>query len=481
MPPKKAGLPSKTRVQKKKAAEEEVHVDSSEAAAAEKPAAGATARRSRRSPTRLPPDLSIQVEVHAADSDESAPPADPAAGTAADETSEEDPRPVGKGKGKSKGKTIAKRNFSLEAKVEEDLMEWMAEHDEVWRRGHRLYKTRKQIWAAKADEMGLPLEHIMGWWKSIKDWYVRLTRNKSGQAAKKYTDREKFIVDSLQFYQTQLPSTKSEPMKNLALTSSQATTSRVSDSEADSDQPASQLEEDDLETVERESAKAAQTSSQTSRMNSKKRRKKEVDQEEEWMKELRETMKANQQLLSQLIEEKPAASEREAFIKYVADSLRAAPVDEYKEMRMKICTLIDFQKDAPEPARPPHAVSAHPVIHQHEIYQQYQQQQPVEQYQQYQQQQPVQQYQQQPVQQYHQQQVQQYQQQSQSQMPSTSSGERLSAGSLTQLFSSSQDVLDGSLNLSSFNVDSQLLGSGSRRTSGQSLNTPPAPRQQDQD
>ena len=210
MPPKKAGLPSKTRVQKKKALEEEVHVDPSEAAGAEKPAAGADARRSRRSPTPPPPDLSIQVEVHAADSGESAPPADPAAGTAADETSEEDPRTVGKGKGKSKGKAIAKRNLSFEAKMEEDLMEWMAEHDEVWRWGHHLYKTRKQIWAAKTDEMGLPLEHIMGWWKSIKHWYVRLTKNKSGQAAKKYTDREKFIVDSLQFYQTQLPSTKSE-------------------------------------------------------------------------------------------------------------------------------------------------------------------------------------------------------------------------------------------------------------------------------
>ena len=120
MPPKKARLPSKTRVQKKKAAEEEVHVDPSEAAAAEKPADVAAARRSRKSSTPPPPDLSIQVEVHAA-------------------TSEEDPRPVGK------GKAIAKRNFSLEAKVGEDLMEWMAEHDEVWRRGHRLYKTRKQI------------------------------------------------------------------------------------------------------------------------------------------------------------------------------------------------------------------------------------------------------------------------------------------------------------------------------------------------
>jgi hypothetical protein len=60
------------------------------------------------------------VEVHAADSDESALPADPAA---ADETFEEDPRPGGNGKGKSKRKAITKRDFSLEAKVEENLLE----------------------------------------------------------------------------------------------------------------------------------------------------------------------------------------------------------------------------------------------------------------------------------------------------------------------------------------------------------------------
>lgn len=89
----------------------------------------------------------------------------------------------------------------------------------------------------------------MGWWKFIKDWYVRFTKKKYVQAPKKYTDRE-----VLQFYQTQLPSIKSEPMKNFALTLSHGSTTRISDSEADSNQPASQLEENDMETVERESA-----------------------------------------------------------------------------------------------------------------------------------------------------------------------------------------------------------------------------------
>lgn len=478
MPPRKGHQPSKTRVQKKKAPaapEEEVPVD-----LPQREAAG-DEEAPRRSPRPPPPDLEIQVEVHAAD--ESAPTAAAGDQAAAVDESEEDARPVGKGKGKSKGKAIAKRDYSLEAEIEEGLLEWMAEHDEVWRRGHRLYKKRREIWAAKANELGLTVDHIMGWWKSLKDWYVRLSKVKSGQAAKKYTDREQYIINSLQFYKTQLPSTKSEPMMSLPLTSTQA--SRVSDSEPDSDQERAPTPlDEDLEAVERTSAEVAQSSSQTSSRQLKKRRKREVDHEEEWMKELRETMKANQQLLSQLIQEKPVQSEREAFIKYVADSLRAAPAEHYKQMKTKICAMIDSQDPAPapEPARPAQPTSATPVLHQHQIYQQYQQQPFQQQPQQYQQQQPVQQYQQQqPVQQFQQPQ----QSQSQSQSNSTASGERWSAGSFTQLLQTSQEVLDGSLNLSPFSVDSQLLGGpGSNRRSSsqsQSLNTPPAPKPQRDD
>lgn len=472
MPPKKGRQPSKTRIQKKTKAPEE------DQAHEEAP---------RRSPT--PPPLEIQVEVHAADDSRptAAAAGDQAAAVddqaAAVDESEEDARPVGKGKGKSKGKAIAKHDYSLEAEVEASVLEWMAEHDEVWRRGHRLYKKRREIWAAKADELGLQLDHIMGWWKSVKDWYVRLTRVKSGQAAKKYTDREKYIIKRLQFYKTQLPSTKFEPMLSLPRTSTQ--TSRVSDSDPDSDQeeaPRSQEEtpthlEDDLEAVERTSAEATQSSSQTSSRQLKKRRKREVDHEEEWMKELRGTMKANQQLLTQLIQEKPAQSEREAFIKYVADSLRAAPAEHYKQMKTKICAVIDSQDPAPapEPARPAHVMSAPPVLHQHVMYEQ----QPLEHYQQ---QQHVQQYQQQPVKQYQQQKqpTQQYKQQE------PASGDRWSSGSLTQILHTSQEVLDGSLNLSAFSVDSAdselFRGPGSnRRNSSQSLNTPPAPKPQRDD
>ena len=426
MPPKKRHQPSKTRVQKKTKASQEDQATQEDQAPQEDQTAP-------RSPT--PPEMPVEVNA-AADIEE------PAAGE-----SEEDARPrKGKvrGKGKGKGKVVAKHDFSLEAEMETNLLEWMVEHDEVWRRGHRLYKKRREIWAAKADELGLELQHIMGWWKSVKDWYVRLTKVKSGQAPKKYTDRERYILDNLQFYKTQLPSTKSDPMVSFPMTSTQI--SQASDSELDSDQECSPTpQETDLEAVEMTSAQASQ--SQSSSRQIKKRRKREVDREEEWMKDLRETMKANQQLLTQLIQDRPATSEREAFIKYVGESLRSAPAAKYKKMKAMIAAMIDAEDEGqvPDPTRPAQVMSAPPVLHpQHEMYQQ--QPQPVQQYQQPQPQ------------------------------TSNSSGDRWSAGSFSQLLSSSKDVLDGSLNLSNFSMDSQLLGGpgSNRRNSGQSLNTPAA-------
>ena len=56
-------------------------------------------------------------------------------------------------------------------------------------------------------------------------------------------------------------------------------------------------------------------------------------------------MQANQQLLSHPIKEKLADSERGASVKYVADSLRAAPFDEYKKMKTKIFKLIDSRNE----------------------------------------------------------------------------------------------------------------------------------------
>ena len=175
------------------------------------------------------------------------------------------------------------------------------------------------------------------------------------------------------------------------------------------------------------------------------KKRKRGEQEEEWMKDLRETMKVNQQLLAHVMQEKPAqSSEREVSIKFVSDSLRAAPAEQYKQLKIRFSALLDADSQqtlAPQSARPAQATSAPPVLQLPEQYQQSQQyQQQAPQSQQYQQQAP---------------QYQLFQQ-------------RLSASTFTNLLNTSQDVLDGSINLSGFSVDSQL-------------NTPPPPPHEKKD
>ena len=82
-----------------------------------------------------------------------------------------------KGKGKSKGTLTQRNKYPLEPEQEEALLEWMAEHDETWRRGHKKYKMRKAVWAAKGEEIGVSGEYLEKWWKSVKDWYVRSARS----------------------------------------------------------------------------------------------------------------------------------------------------------------------------------------------------------------------------------------------------------------------------------------------------------------
>lgn len=59
------------------------------------------------------------------------------------------------------------------------------------------------------------------------------------------------------------------------------------------------------------------------------------------MQELRSTMKANQALLEKLLEERSQAqSDREAFIRYVSDTLRTAPQEQYSVMKELITDIM---------------------------------------------------------------------------------------------------------------------------------------------
>ena len=100
----------------------------------------------------------------------------------------------------------------------------------------------------------------------------------------------------------------------------------------------------------------------------------EETQEEGWMQDLRTTMKANQALLEKLLEERSQPlSHREAFIRFLSDTLRSVSDEQYSVMhelimdilRQGIRTLRDSGPDTQGPsssgARPGPSRSAPPT------------------------------------------------------------------------------------------------------------------------
>ena len=124
---------------------------------------------------------------------------------------------VGKGKGrgkKSKEKAAdqqlerkPRKNFTLPQEQEDAVFEWLEENELLWRRGHMLFKDtnrKKALWEEKGRELDLSSEHLQGWWRGMHTWYVKLHKFKSGQAAKKLTDREKYVLQKCSFYEGEL-------------------------------------------------------------------------------------------------------------------------------------------------------------------------------------------------------------------------------------------------------------------------------------
>lgn len=131
---------------------------------------------------------------------------DAAADTTDDDTTPLLKSPVGKGK-TSKGQTgkgsrAPRQDYSLPRDVEEQLYDWLANHEEVWRPGHRdYYSKRRDVIQAKATELGITSNKLYGWYKTKKDWYVRITAPlKPGEFRRPLTDREKDLIDRFAFY-----------------------------------------------------------------------------------------------------------------------------------------------------------------------------------------------------------------------------------------------------------------------------------------
>ena len=103
-----------------------------------------------------------------------------------------------------KGTAGAKKGtYTLSLEQEEDVVEWLKGNDFLWLRSSRDYTRKKAAWEAKAAELRITLQHLEKWWKNTKDWYVKVKKGKSGQGARRLTDRDRWLLTHLSFYNSE--------------------------------------------------------------------------------------------------------------------------------------------------------------------------------------------------------------------------------------------------------------------------------------
>ena len=74
----------------------------------------------------------------------------------------------GRGRGQTKGtkKAAPKKDWSLDAAVEEDVIEGLKGNNHLWMRSKKAYKQKRAAWEMKAQELGINVEHLEQWWRT---------------------------------------------------------------------------------------------------------------------------------------------------------------------------------------------------------------------------------------------------------------------------------------------------------------------------
>ncbi|KAG0724485.1 hypothetical protein GWK47_040504 [Chionoecetes opilio] len=219
-----------------------------------------------------------------------------------EEEQQQQPAPKTKGKGKKKADAAPKQGWSLPDTTEQDLVEWLQSNTYLWLRSTKDYHRKKASWEMKAKELGISLKHLQNWWKNVKDWYVKLSKRTSGQATKMLTERDKWVLKNIAFYKSSMPTDVPDTLVNLPR-----------DPSPDAQTSQAQYPHDSGEANILEDMEVAAAASRPQPAA----------------------------LLERLLEERSQPqSRREAFIRFVSDTLRSAPEEEYQVMHDQIVDIV---------------------------------------------------------------------------------------------------------------------------------------------
>ncbi|XP_029974768.1 uncharacterized protein LOC115408260 [Salarias fasciatus] len=279
-------------------------------------------------------------------------------------------------------KKCRRKALLLDDDTQVKLIEWVREHELLWRKGATNYKDTKkkmELWARKASELDIEggATALRTWWKSARDLYAKIHTKKSGQAATNFTDRELFIRRTCAFLHREVKPRKGQSRRCILLTEEPAasqTSSRqppaAQPSASTSRQSSHDVEEQEQDPLSLFETQAAVTGSQgttppqaPSYTTTRPRRgaTRAEPEDSPAMLDIRDCMKATNALMERLVQAQEIGHARQPFITYISQSLQRLPEAQYQLAVERMTAILhEVQRPIPHPLppAPPHPVSA---------------------------------------------------------------------------------------------------------------------------
>ena len=81
---------------------------------------------------------------------------------------------------------------------------------------YRRTDKKGKLWQDQGKTMGKSVEHLQGWFKSLRDTNTRLDRKKSGDGASELTQRERWVKANFNFLKSVVRH-HAEPVKSISI------------------------------------------------------------------------------------------------------------------------------------------------------------------------------------------------------------------------------------------------------------------------
>lgn len=100
------------------------------------------------------------------------------------------------------------------------MCDFLRENAILWdikRTDYRRVDKKAKLWEDQAKIIGKTVEHLQGWFKSLRDTHTRLHKKKSGDGAPELTEREQWVKANFSFLKSVVRH-HAEPVNSVSIT-----------------------------------------------------------------------------------------------------------------------------------------------------------------------------------------------------------------------------------------------------------------------